>query len=89
MAETKPEWRAEVPKFIAKIKKIFEPWQIAQFFAVPRRLGVLGHTTDEEGHEVLRSQRDESEKVRKDARNLMLFEWARELLIDGHMDEED
>ena len=31
VAERKPEWRAEVPLFIAKIKDIFEPWQIAKF----------------------------------------------------------
>jgi len=81
VAETKPEWRAEVPHFIAKIKKIFEPWQIAEFFETPRRLGALGHTADEEAHRILRSQVDESENLREDARNLMLFECARELLL--------
>lgn len=87
VAETKPEWRAEVPHFIAKIKKLFETWQIAEFFETPRRLGVLGHVADEEGHEMLRSQMEESAKVREDARNLMLFEWARELLMeDGERD---
>ena len=29
VAETKPEWRAEVPHFIALIKAIFEPLRIA------------------------------------------------------------
>ncbi|MCX5685643.1 MAG: hypothetical protein NT049_18450, partial [Planctomycetota bacterium] len=82
VAERKPEWRAEVPQFIARIKATFEPWRIAEFFETPRRLGALGHTADEEGHELLRSQLDESEKVREDARNLMLFEWARELLME-------
>jgi len=82
VAETKPEWRAEVPHFIAKIKRIFEPWQIAEFFETPRRLGAVGHTADEEGHEILRGQMEESEKVREDARNLTLFEWARELLVE-------
>jgi len=82
-AETRPEWRAEIPHFIARTKSLFEPWRIAEFFATPRRLGVLGHTADEEGHEALRSQLDESEKLREDARNLMLFEWARELLLEG------
>jgi len=82
MAETKPEWRAEVPHFVAKIKKIFEAWQIAEFFETPRRLGALGHAADQVGHEMLRSQMEESEKVREDARNLMLFEWARELLVE-------
>ena len=30
-----------------------------------------------------RSQLDESEKVREDVRNLILFEWARELLLEN------
>lgn len=82
VAETKPEWRAEVPHFVAKIKKIFEPWQIAEFFETPRRLGALGHIADEDGHEMLRSQMEESAKVREDASNLMMFEWARNLLLE-------
>ena len=82
VAERKPEWRAEVPLFIAKIKKIFEPWQIAEFLETPRRLGALGHAADEEGHKVLRSQVDESEHLHEDARNLMLFEQAREWLLE-------
>ena len=82
MAEQKLEWRAEVPHFIAKIKNIFEPWQIAQFSETSRRLGALGHTADDEEHESLRNQLDESEKMQENARNLMLFEWARELLLE-------
>ena len=82
VAETRPEWRAEIPHFIAKIKEIFEPWQIAEFFETPRRLGALGHTGDEEAHKALRSQVDESENLREDARNLLLFERARESLLE-------
>lgn len=81
VAETKPEWQAEVPLFIARIKGIFEPWQIAEFFETPRRLGALGHTADEEGHKLFRSQVEESDNIREDARNLILFEQARELLL--------
>lgn len=81
VAERQAEWRAQIPHFVEKIKSSFEPWQIAQFFETPRRLGVLGHTADEEGQKILRSELEESEKVRQDARNLMLFEWARELLL--------
>ena len=36
---------------------------------------------DEEGHRLFRSQVEESENVREDARNLMLFEQAREWLL--------
>ena len=82
VAETRPEWRAEIPSFIAKIKELFEPWQITHFLDTPRRLGVLGHTADEEGHNVFRSQLGESENLREDSRNLILFERAREWLSE-------
>ena len=55
VAETKPEWQAEVPLFIGRIKDMFEPWKIAEFLETPRRLGALGHIADEEGHELFRS----------------------------------
>ena len=84
VAETKPEWQAEVPHFISKIKELFPSWQIAEFFENPRRLGTLGHVADEEGHRLYRSQVDESVNLREDARNLLLFERAREWLLgDG------
>lgn len=73
-AETDAEWRAEIPDFIAEIKDIFEPWEIAEFLETPRRLGALGHVASEESHALFRSQVDESEQVREDARNLMMLE---------------
>lgn len=81
VAETDAEWRAELPDFIAEIKCIFEPWEIAEFLETPRRLGALGHVASEESHKLFRSQVDESDQVREDARNLMMLEWARELLL--------
>jgi hypothetical protein len=82
VAEKDREWREAIPAFVAEIKAIFEPWQLADFLNTPRRLGALGHTADDEGHRMLREALDESEKAREDARNLMLLEWARELLLD-------
>lgn len=81
VAERDPQWRAEVPAFVAEIKEIFEPHQLREFFDTPRRLGTLGHTGDEEGHRMLRSQMEDEEIIREDARNLTMFEWARELLV--------
>ena len=86
VAEAKPEWRAEIPHFTTKIKEIFEQWQIAAYLETPQRLGALGHTADRKGHELFRSQVDASENLREDARNLMLFEWARQLLMDDQAD---
>ena len=83
VAERDAQWRAEIPQFVARIKEIFQPWQLAEFFDTPRRLGALGHVADEEGHRLFRSQVDESENLREDARNLLLFERAREWLMEG------
>ena len=82
VAETDPQWRAEIPAFVAEIKDIFEPWQLAEYFDTPRRLGALGHVADDEGHRLLRSQHDPEDLLREDARNLRLLEWARELLLE-------
>ncbi len=83
VAEVRPEWRAEIPHFVARIKTIFEPWQIFEFFEVPRRLGAFGHVTDDEGHNFWRSQRADSENICEDSRNLLLFERAREWLLEN------
>ena len=81
-AETDREWREAILLFVAEIKSIFERWQLAEYLDTPRRLGVLGHTTDEEGHRLLRADWEEEERIREDARNLTLLEWAKELLLD-------
>ncbi len=36
----------------------------------------------EEGHRILRSQVEPEDLVREDTRNLTMFEWARELLLE-------
>lgn len=82
VAETDPQWRAEIPAFVAEIKDIFEPWQLAEYLDTPSRLGALGHVADDEGHRLLRSQAEPEDLVREDARNLRLLEWAKELLLE-------
>lgn len=81
-AETDPEWAAAVPDFAGEIRRIFEPWQLKVYSETDRRLGALGHAADEEMHVVLRSQPGDQALLREDARNLLLFERARELLLD-------
>lgn len=82
VAETKPDWRHAIPTFVSEIKAIFEPWQLADFLNTPRRLGPLGHGIDEKGHRMLRASLTEEEKLREDTRNLLLLEWAKELLLE-------
>lgn len=81
-AETDREWRQAVPNFVTEIKALFERWQLAKFLDTPRRLGPLGHTVGEEGYRMLRAEWEEEERLRDDARNLMLLEWAKELLLE-------
>jgi hypothetical protein len=81
VAERKDDWRAAIPSFVAEIQWLFEPWQVAEFLNVPRRLGPLGHTADDEGHRMLREALDDSQRAQEDARNLLLLEWAKELLL--------
>jgi len=82
VAETDGDWRQAIPAFVTEIKAIFQPWQIADFLNTPRRLGPLGHTADDATHRMLRDGLEDSEKLREDARNLMLLEWAKELLLE-------
>jgi 5'-deoxynucleotidase YfbR-like HD superfamily hydrolase len=81
-AETNREWREAIPTFVAEIKAIFESWKLAEFLNTTRRLGALGHTTTEEGHRLLTAEWSEEERLRQDARDLMLLEWAKELLLE-------
>src|ERR1700676_3299425 len=63
VAETDGQWRQAIPAFVAQIKGLFEPLQLAEFLNTPRRLGALGHVADDEGHRILREALDESEKA--------------------------
>ena len=82
VAETDRLWRQAIPAFVSEIKGLFEPLQLAEFLNTPRRLGALGHASTEEGHELLRAEWTEEERLREDARNLRLVEWAKELLLE-------
>lgn len=64
VAETDGEWRQTIPVFVAEIKNMFEPWQLADYLNTPRRLGALGHTADDEAHRILRAELEEEEQAR-------------------------
>ena len=92
-AETDTDFRSEIPAFVAKIKTLFERWQLAQYLETaketepfepklfePRSHPVLG---DEE----IEFDAEEVEDMRKDdisqcTRDLLLVEQAREWLLE-------
>jgi hypothetical protein len=81
VAETDGEWRQAIPEFVAGIASIFEPDQLAEYLNTPRRLGALGHVASDETHRMFRAEMDDAEQTQEDARNLMLLEWAKDLLL--------
>src|SRR6266481_3175113 len=83
VAETNSQWRQAIPAFVAEIEALFEPLQLAEFLNTPRRLGALGHVAGEEAHWRFREALEEEQQLREDARNLMLLEWAKGLLLDA------
>jgi hypothetical protein len=92
-ADIDADFRAEIPAFVAKIKTIFEPWQLAQYLETakesepfdsklfePRHHPVLGE-------EEIEFDTEEVEEMRKDdirqcTRDLLLVERAREWLLE-------
>jgi hypothetical protein len=83
-AETHAGFRAEIPAFVAEVKAIFEPWQLAQYLETARPSEPFDPNLheDEEDPEVVEDERRAD--VRRCASDLLLVERAREWLLgDG------
>ena len=83
-AETDADFRAEIPAFVAEIKRIFERWQLAAYLETalqtePFDPGIFedDEETDPEEIEDLRR-----EDIRRCTRDLLLVERAREWLLE-------
>lgn len=84
-AETDKEFRAEIPAFVAKIKEIFEQWQLAQYLETAKETEPFDPALFEDNDEF---DTEEVEDMRRDdirqcTRDLLLVERAREWLLDG------
>ena len=81
-AETHPDFRAEVPDFVAKIKTIFEPWQLAEYLETARQTEPFDADIyeDEDPETVEDERRDD---LRRSARDLLLVEQARGWLLEA------
>ena len=93
VAETDADFRAEIPAFVAKIKTIFEPWQLAQYLETARQTEPFDPSLFEPrshpllGEEEIEFDADEIEDMRKDdirqcTRDLLLVERARDWLVE-------
>jgi hypothetical protein len=84
-AECDSNFRAEIPAFVAKIKTIFEPWQLAQYLETARETEPFDPSLFDGDDE---TTPDEVEEMRRDdirqcTRDLLLVERAREWLVEG------
>ena len=92
-AETHVDFKAEIPAFVAGIKKVFERWQLAQYLEtaketepfdpglfVPRPHPILGDEEIEFDAEEVEQLREDD--IRQCTRDLLLVERAREWLLE-------
>jgi hypothetical protein len=84
VAETNPEFRAEIPAFVAEIKTIFERWQLAEYLEIARVTepfapALFDGDDETEPDEVEEMQRED---IRQCTRDLLLVERAREWLLE-------
>lgn len=84
-AEQDAEFRAELPAFVAEIKTIFEPWQLAEY------LEKAGWTEpfdpslyEEEGEDAEFIEMERKDNVRRVAHELLLLERAKAWLLEGN-----
>ena len=83
-AERDSDFRAEIPAFVAKIKAIFERWQLAQYLETARETEPFDPSLFEDDDE---TDSEEVEEMRRDdirqcTRDLLLIERAREWLLE-------
>ena len=82
-AETDSAFQAEIPAFVAEIKTIFEPWQLAQYLETARETepfdpALFDDDDETDPEEVEDMRRDD---IRQCTRDLLLVERAREWLL--------
>jgi hypothetical protein len=75
-AETDAKFRAEIPAFVAKIKTIFEPWQLAEHLETARQTEAFDpDDTEDEVTEMV--DLDRKLEISRSAADVLLVEHAR------------
>jgi hypothetical protein len=85
-AERLPDFRAEVPAFVAEIKTIFEPWQLAEFLKTARQTEPFDPSIYDDDEDMVAEdvEMERLNDLRRSVADLLLVEQAREWLLgDG------
>ena len=77
-AEDDAEFRAEIPAFVAEIKTIFEPWQLAEYLEIARTTQPFDPSVYDDDDEVEMERRLD---LGRSAADLLLVERAKEWLL--------
>ncbi len=83
-AERLPDFRAEIPAFVAEIKTIFEPWQLAEYLETARQSEPFDPSLYDDEDEDIDPEFIEMERqddLRRSAADLLLVERAKEWLL--------
>ncbi len=80
-AETEAGLRAEVPSFVAEIRSIFEPWQLAEYLETARQSEPFDPSLYDEVEADEDVEIDRQEDIRRSARDLLLVERAKGWLL--------
>ena len=82
-AEKLPDNRAELPAFVAEIKTIFEPWQLAEYLETARQCEPFDPDLFDVGDDPEDVEMERQDDLRRSARDLLLVERAKGWLLEG------
>ncbi len=84
-AERLPDFRAEIPAFVAEIKTIFEPWQLAEYLETARQSEPFDPSLYDEDEDIDPEfvEMERQDDLRRSAADLLLVERAKEWLLEG------
>lgn len=77
-----PEFSVELPKFVAEVRGIFQPWEIRAYLDGICRVGALSHVCNDEEFEELRAVGAIDEDPVRMAEEMILVERVRKWLLE-------
>jgi hypothetical protein len=83
-AESSPDFRGEIPDFVAEIKRIFEKWQLALYLETANETEPFDASLYEDDEEYDPEEIEEmrQDDIRRCTRDLLLIEQARGWLLE-------
>ena len=82
-ADSDPDFRAEIPGFVAAIKDLFERWQLAEYLAKARRTERFDPTIYDKDEYPVVIELERKSEIERSAADLLLVERAMEWLLDA------